>query len=228
MKFQLYKPLKPSINYPDNFYNRTKNGFPVSIVSQFFGENLACKYPDGSWARWPTPERTCPLGSTSVYVEMGMLGHNGLDIPCRRGDKIYAAHNGTISRVEVDSAGGWGVRILTNEVYEWNGKPCRFETLYWHILPNPPVKEGQVVEYGDLIAFADPTGLSSGDHLHFGLKPKSLDGLTNLAQNNQMFGAIDPLPYLVEEFANETNEKVKSLYIKIIEIYRQIVAMYKK
>ena len=226
--FRLLKPLKPRLNYLDNFYHRTKNGNPPSIVSQYFGENLACQYPDGSWVRFPNPDGTCPVGSESAYKKMQMLGHNGLDIPCLRGDRIYASHNGVISRIEQDSAGGWGVRILTNEIYEWNGQPCRFETLYWHILPNPPVKEGQVVETGDLIAFADSTGLSSGDHLHFGLKPKSTDGIRNLVEGNGYFSAIDPLPYLVEEFADEWNGKVKSILIKIIELMRQVVAMYRK
>jgi murein DD-endopeptidase MepM/ murein hydrolase activator NlpD len=223
-QFKLYRPVRPKLNYPNNNYGFDKNKIPPSVLGQRFGENKACRSPDGRiFGTW---EPQCPVGSTSVYAEYGLLGHNGLDIPCKGGEPIYAAHDGSISRIEADSRGGWGVRVLTSENYPYKSAWCRFETLYWHIFPNPPVKEGQLIKVGDLIAFADNTGDSSGPHLHLGLKPKTYDGLENLELQNGYRGAINPLDFLVEEDA--VNFQKLRILQRIAELYRQILVLWFK
>ncbi len=73
------------------------------------------------------------------------------------------------------------------------------------------------IKRGDLIGFADNTGFSTGDHLHFGLKPiKTANGgpispedatdvgnYQNLEQLNGYAGAIDPSPYYLGKNAND-------------------------
>lgn len=54
------------------------------------------------------------------------------------------------------------------------------------------------VKAGELVGYADNTGLSSGMHLHFELKPvrRSLSGnFRNVLQSNGYFGTINPELY---------------------------------
>lgn len=228
----LYRPLNPTLNYPNTSYHYNKNMVPCSVVGQWFGDNKACLKPDGTVIG--TWDNVCPAGTTSVYKAWGLLGHNGLDIACRRGDPLYAAHDGVISRIEGDKNAGYGIRILSDLTTVVEGKECRTETIYWHVVPLPIVHKGERVRVGDLIGFGDSTGYSSGDHLHWGLKFKTLNGLSNAFQNNGYDGASDPLPYVVEQDAfNKKLERwtgiVRAEQVAvnaiIIKYYRALIAL---
>ena len=70
-----------------------------------------------------------------------------------------------------------------------------------------PVKPGQLVKAGDIIGYADNTGASTGDHLHFGIKPvykgeKDWEWW-NAEQENGFKGAIDPDPFFNGKFAKD-------------------------
>lgn len=78
---------------------------------------------------------------------------------------------------------------------------CKAKTIFWHLKKGTlKVTASQKVKTGDLIAEADNTGMSTGSHLHFGLKPvyqgENAWDWTNADQNNGYKGAIDPAPYL--------------------------------
>lgn len=166
------------------------------------------------------------------YTNMGLGGHNGIDFFASHGTPIYASHDGFAS-YQVDSSGGHGVVVITDKEYEdVNGESSYFKTIYWHMvdhLEDPsfesPIadKTGFVkVKKGDLIGYADNTGFSTGNHLHYGLKKvaKGEDWGTwyNLNQNNGYFGAIDPMPYF--ELTKEQEEsltKQVSLLTKLVE-----------
>lgn len=164
-----------------------------------------------------------PFGSTaflSFYKENDVVlsGHNGVDYVVKHGTPIRASHAGT-AYYEVDSKQGHGVVIRTDEEYEYGEGTAFFKTIYWHLCD--PVKEPQFkspiwgatpskgikVNIGDIIGYVNTTGLSTGDHLHYGLKPCALgephNTWYNLAQNNGMYGAIDPTPYFVQKFAED-------------------------
>lgn len=144
-----------------------------------------------------------------IYTDMGMIGHSGVDFLAYHGEPIYASHDGYAS-YQVDAGGGHGVVIITDkELDDVNGNPSLWKSIYWHMvdgLKEPKLKsplQGKTgftkVECGDLIGYADNTGLSFGDHCHYAIK-KVATGETwgsfyNLNQSNGYFGAEDPMPY---------------------------------
>ena len=141
-------------------------------------------------------------------------GHNGLDMQASHGQPVYAAHDGTCYP-EIDASGGNGVVIRTNEAFDYEGQQVHFKTIYWHLMQaDAVVKTGQKVKAGDLIGYADSTGLSTGNHLHFGLKPQAWNENDwtwfNVEQGNGYGGAIDPTPYFNHFFAEDA-QKVISL-----------------
>lgn len=150
------------------------------------------------------------------------------DLYTVRGQYVRAAHDGIVTFVGSDSKGGWGVEIRTKDPRDYNGKEVYFRTIYWHLIPNIPVRAGQEVKVGDIIGYADSTGFSTGDHLHFALKPiivKENEMWYNVEQDNGYFGAIDPMPYLVGMFAEDyasISNKIKEIADKISELFKKI------
>lgn len=156
-------------------------------------------------------------------------GHNGIDFYATHGQPVRATHDG-VCYVGVDNREGYGVVIRTRESFDYNGREVFFKTIYWHLVNNIPVENGQVVKTGDIIGYADNTGLSTGDHLHFGLKPQAQGeengSWYNVEQKNGYAGAIDPTPYFTGFFA-EDFEKVKEIE-KDIGIVARLVAALKE
>jgi len=132
----------------------------------------------------------------NFYPSLGLVAHNGLDIACPRETEILAAHDGKVAYVQNDFKAGYGIVINAPS----------FKTIYWHQLRNL-VQVGQKIKAGDVIGLCDNTGLSTGDHLHFGLK--LLDSNGNTLPNPGYDGAVDPTPYLVERDSDMTYRLVK-------------------
>lgn len=142
------------------------------------------------------------------YTNMGLPGHNGIDFKAYHGQPVYATHDGYAS-YQVDNSGGHGVVIITKDLFDYEGQPTYFKSIYWHLcdpLKSPeyksPIadKSGFVeVRNGELIGYADNTGFSTGNHLHYGLKPCAKGENNwiwfNTEQNNGYNGAINPMPY---------------------------------
>ncbi len=161
------------------------------VINQQFGDNRACISDDGKRVITPT-SAVCPVGFRSVYSQM--KGHNGLDLMAYSGQPVHASFYGEVVEVEEDPARGLGVGIYHDLVLD--GK---WKTRYWH-LKTIAVKLGQIVNTGDIIGYADNTGYSSGDHLHFEVKPQK-QKYENLDSDNGYFGAVDPMPLLLPDFA---------------------------
>lgn len=138
---------------------------------------------------------------------VNIVGHNGIDFMAKHGQPVYAAHDG-IAYPEVDAKQGHGVVLITPETFDYKGEAAYFKTIYWHFIDNIPVAWGQFVKKGEIIGYADSTGLSTGDHLHFGLKPMRGNDpyeSSNIEQDNGYLGAIDPMPYFDGTFAYEAD-----------------------
>jgi len=143
--------------------------------------------------------------ATPIYGQLGLMGHNGIDFRAPDSTPVYASHDGRVTFAGYDGSGGLGVVIRTNEQYEYAGEEAFFKTIYWHLKKDSLLVTGsQQVFRGQMIGLADNTGMSTGAHLHYGLKPiaRGENDWTwfNLEQTNGYMGAITPEPYLVEKF----------------------------
>lgn len=157
-----------------------------------------------------------PFGNPDPkYSGLGLRGHNGIDFHTYHGEPVYAAHDGT-AYYEIDGNQGHGVVLRSKTPYDYNGQQVYFKTIYWHLCDSSkepqfksPIEgnDGIFIKAGDLIGYADNTGLSTGDHLHFGLKPQGIgesnNSWFNIEQNNGYMGAIDPNPYFNGLFAQD-------------------------
>lgn len=159
----------------------------------------------------------------------GIKGHNGIDFIAQHGYPVYATHDG-MAEFQIDPGGGHGVVITTENEFEYKDGTAQFKTIYWHLVDG--VKEPQLkspfegapvtrVKNGDLIGYADNTGASTGDHLHFGLKP--IKNGVNIEQNNGFLGAIDPTPYFdgsTPSIVHNLEQQVSFLK-KILDLIKQ-------
>jgi len=155
---------------------------PVSpfILNQKFGQNNACISLDGAQKVINCDGNNPPDGYRSVYNENG---HTGIDLRAFHGKEVYCAQRGRVVHIDTQERSGLDVRIES----EVNGK--KYLHIYEHLLGYQPQK-GDWVETGQLIGWADNTGYSSGDHLHFELRDE--DG-----------NSLDPMLYMVPIFAKD-------------------------
>lgn len=139
----------------------------------------------------------------NLYRRLGLKAHNGLDLRAPTGTEVFACMDG-IAAVEISAPpgtpiegynSGYGVNIRIRS------KALGLEAVYGH-LQATLVNDREPVKAGQLIAKADNTGISSGSHLHFGIRRISYraDGAGPfiLDQDNGYLGYIDPLPLLAD------------------------------
>ena len=86
--------------------------------------------------------------------------HNGVDMACAAGTPIYATRAGTVTTASYQ-ANGAGNYVSINHL---DG----FSSIYMH-MTHYVVSKGQSVSQGQLIGYVGNTGISTGDHLHFGI-----------------------------------------------------------
>ena len=105
---------------------------------------------------WP-----CPSSKrvTSDYGPRTSPNHKGIDIGAAYGADIVAADGGTVLVATYSSSGGNYVII------DHGGGLC---TVYMHA-SSLTVSAGQTVSKGQVIAKVGSTGISTGNHLHFGV-----------------------------------------------------------
>jgi len=170
----------------------------------------------------------------------GIKGHNGIDFRTGHGTPVYASHDGLAS-FQIDNGGGHGVVIITKEPFEHNGKETYFKSIYWHLcdgLVEPEFAsplQGKTgfteVKNGQLIGYADNTGASTGDHLHFGLKTvdKGEEWGTwyNTNQNNGYNGSIDPQPYF-DGYTPKQIHTMEKMIVLLTELVSKLTQRLKK
>ena len=133
--------------------------------------------PDSSEPSEPTEPDTPPKNTTWLtpvpwYVLTSPFGnrfhpllniwrmHNGVDLACSEGTEIYASRSGvvTVTAYQEDGAGNY-VQIDHGDGYK---------SIYMH-MTHYIVSPGQYVGAGQVIGYVGSTGLSDGNHLHFGI-----------------------------------------------------------
>ena len=115
-------------------------------------------------AKWVTPvsgyRLTSAFGMRKHPVLKVTRMHNGIDMACKAGTPIYATRAGTVTRTAYQ-ANGAGNYVSINHL---DG----FSSIYMH-MTHYVVSQGQTVSQGQLIGYVGNTGISTGDHLHFGI-----------------------------------------------------------
>jgi hypothetical protein len=125
-----------------------------------------------------------------MYTALGLKGHNGLDFSCPTGTEILSCLDGIVEYAGTDSNAGIGVYIIS----QLGSNTYRF--IYWHF-KSFNVHVGQKVKQGDVIGISNNTGMSTGPHLHLGMKPVINNGIWSDAEHQNGYnGAIDPFQYL--------------------------------
>lgn len=116
----------------------------------------------------------------AAYARFGLAGHNGIDLATPGGTPLFAVRDGTWRRYSDPT--GYGVNgVLTDtDGGEW---------LYGH-LSRHVAQDGAFVEEGTPLAYADNTGNSTGNHLHFAHRPRGSD------RANGYGGWVNPRPFL--------------------------------
>ncbi|MFJ7936005.1 M23 family metallopeptidase [Sporosarcina sp. NPDC096371] len=124
---------------------------------------------------------TSPFGWRTHPISKKKSWHQGVDLAQSGNVPIYAAADGTVSRVGVLGTYGNVVMVL----HTINGKT--YETNYAH-LHSYDVNVGQKVKQGRKIGRMGNTGSSTGQHLHFEIHV----GRWATGQPN----AVDPMKYI--------------------------------
>lgn len=115
-------------------------------------------------ATWLTPVPwyilTSPFGSRFHPLLNIWRMHNGVDLACSEGTEIYASRGGvvTVAAYQENGAGNY-VQIDHGDGYK---------SIYMH-MTHYIVSPGQYVGAGQCIGYVGSTGLSDGNHLHFGI-----------------------------------------------------------
>jgi len=150
-------------------------------VTQYFGSSFT----------WYDPVKKKYV---DFYKNLGLNGHQGVDFYAMDGCPVLATHNGKINKAYFNKGAGNYIEIM-DEGY-------RFTTGYCH-LKSMNVEKGDSVKIGDIIGYADNTGVyTTGSHLHFELKELS-ERHDVINKNNGYGGCIDPAPYFTSKKWNE-------------------------
>lgn len=165
------------------------------VLNQAFGENKTCISTDWENRVTPCDGTNPPAGYRSLY---GKDGHLGVDLRSFHGQEVYAAQTGVVYKIDTDIKSGLDVRL------EHNIAGMKFRTIYEHLMGYQP-KVGDTVKVGQLIGWADNTGYSSGDHLHFQFE----------VWDGAKWVKTDPLPYMETIFAPDFLKTINQVaYIK--------------
>ena len=125
------------------------------------------------------------------YSQFGLAGHDGIDFDLPEGEAVLAADDGEVVRATEN--GDYGTTIVIQ--HSWG------KSYYGH-LSLITAQVGNKYLKGHPIGISGSTGLSSGPHLHFGIKPNKNDF------NNGYYGKINPAPYLGLESYQNGNDNI--------------------
>lgn len=101
----------------------------------------------------PFGNRDQPTAGASTY-------HQGIDLSAPEGTPIYASRTGVVTAKTTSRSAGNYVTINHGDGYS---------SVYMHMSRFGDVSVGQAVSAGQVIGYVGSTGISTGNHLHFGI-----------------------------------------------------------
>jgi lipoprotein NlpD len=115
---------------------------------------------------WPLlPRQVTGKRFSSLFGPRPGETHTGVDLPAMEGTPLEAAGDGTVVFAGAGMS-GYGNVVVVKHNEDWS-------TVYAHNAINL-VKEGQVVEQGQVIAEVGRTGRATGPHLHFEVRRRGV------------------------------------------------------
>jgi murein DD-endopeptidase MepM/ murein hydrolase activator NlpD len=140
------------------------------------------------------PLWTLPVPPTVIggFRTVARPEHDGVDLPHARATPVVSASAGTVTTVRCNTSGpscdvdgspatrgcGWYVEVHHRD---------DFITRYCHLIREPEVRVGDIVETGQVLGFVGSSGHSSGPHLHFEV---------HFGDKATRLNAIDPVPFM--------------------------------
>ena len=202
-----------------------RSGLPARVAAPTASPVPTAPPPgDLTGYRWPLPRGrlTLPFGPSPWGSRMvdGEAFHDGIDLATFCGDRIVAAHGGTVLAAgrRYDEYMGWvgDLRPYLERLEKkdlWSTLPIvvvvddgnGYRSMYAHF-GKVVVKRGAVVKAGQLLGFEGRTGRASGCHLHYGLfSPAEVATfgidpavVKRMKVPDRQIARIDPLPVLGE------------------------------
>jgi len=126
------------------------------------------------------PQMVWPTGGKEISSDYGWRpkpckhcssDHKGIDFVPGKGEPVYSAMDGIVSRI--DYGGSFGQHIYIDHIANFNDQSFEsWRTIYAHMEKDSTPKNlrvGSIVKAGDPIGTVGNTGTSTGAHLHFEL-----------------------------------------------------------
>ena len=151
-----------------NYYS---NGF--TVTSKFYPSAYKIAPIVMPSMAWPTDDKTISsdYGWRPRPCNSCSSDHKGIDFVPGRGEPVYAAMDGIISRI--DYGNSFGQHVYIDHIANFNDeKFYNWQTIYAHLeIGTTPenIRVGSIVKAGDIIGTVGNTGTSTGAHLHFEL-----------------------------------------------------------
>ena len=138
-------------------------GSSSSSGSSSSGGGSSSSNAPASSGSWRVPCSYVKLTSAFGYRDAPTAGastyHQGVDLAGPEGTPIYAARGGTVTTATFGKSAGYYVTINHGD---------GFSSVYMH-MTHYVVSKGAKVSQGQLIGYMGSTGVSTGNHLHFGI-----------------------------------------------------------
>lgn len=179
------------------------------------------------WGNVPIDPKT----GKSVYAPFGFTQHNGVDVLPGIDKEVRAPFDYEVLWTEWQPNGGGNVLgVISQQEYDGpDGKPayCLIDYLHLESFVKKPGGIGYKGKAGDLLAYTDNTGFSTGPHTHMQYRwehkdPKATNGLRDV-EVNKAHNSFNPEPFRTGDYARD-----KFFLTQQVSLYTQLLALKQK
>ena len=172
---QQKQDLQDDIAQKEKEYNQAKHAEWLAYMATYTTQAPATIAPNDpnsgvsgggsapSSSGWLVPcsyrKLTSPFGHRKSPTAGASTFHQGVDLAGPAGTPIYASRTGIVTTATFSRSAGYYVTINHGD---------GFSSIYMH-MTNYVVSPGQAVSAGQVIGYMGSTGISTGNHLHFGI-----------------------------------------------------------